>query len=135
LDGDLQGRPHRVTLPLVFVAVSGLCARLAHYWGEVAFNPWALLQSGLVQALLSVAWTLFAIAMMLYGVATQRRDRWFAGFGVLALVGVKLLLFDLRHSGTATWTASLIGIALLVLAAGYFAPAPPKAMDPTANPS
>ena len=32
--------------------------------------------------------------------------------------------------GTVTWTLTLIGVALLVLAASYFAPLPPRAEAP-----
>ena len=32
---------------------------------------------------------------------------------------------DVAGAGTLTWTATLLGVALLVLAAGYFAPLPP----------
>ena len=46
---------------------------------------------------------------------------------LLAVVGGKLLLFDASGRGTATWTLTLIGVALLVLAASYFAPLPPRA--------
>jgi uncharacterized membrane protein len=56
-----------------------------------------------------------------------RREVWFGGFGLLGIVGAKLLLFDATGRGTLTWTGTLIGVALLVLAASYFAPMPPKA--------
>lgn len=112
--------------PLVLAGVSGLAARLAHHWGGVPFAAGALLSSALMQALLSIFWTLLAIGLMIQAVKTRRRRRWFAGFALLAVVGVKLLFVDLAHSGSGTWTASLIGIALLVLAAGYFAPVPPS---------
>jgi uncharacterized membrane protein len=117
----------RLLLLLVFLGLSGLAARLAHHYGGVAFTPWALLGSALAQALLSILWTVLSIALMIFGARSRGRERWFAGFGLLAVVGGKLLLVDLIHSGTLTWTASLIGIALLVLAAAYFAPMPPKA--------
>ncbi|HVK56645.1 MAG TPA: DUF2339 domain-containing protein, partial [Burkholderiales bacterium] len=55
------------------------------------------------------------------------RSRWFLGFSLLAVVGAKLLFVDLANVGTAAWTGSLIAIAVLVLAASYFSPAPPKA--------
>ena len=48
-------------------------------------------------------------------------------FALLAVVGGKLLLFDASGRGTVTWTLTLIGVALLVLAASYFAPLPPRA--------
>jgi uncharacterized membrane protein len=127
LDGAPPAWGGRLLLLLAFLGFSGLAARLAHHWGGVPFTPWDLLDSALLQALLSIFWTVLSIALMISGARTCARDRWFAGFGLLALVGGKLLLVDLIHSGTLTWTASLIGIALLVLAAAYFAPMPPKA--------
>lgn len=36
------------------------------------------------------------------------------------------MMVDLSNKGTALWTVSLIGIALLIIAASYFSPAPPK---------
>jgi uncharacterized membrane protein len=126
LNHQLADWPARLMLILAFTGLSGLAARLAHHWGGVPFEADALLHSSLLQALLSMLWTALAIALMIHAARALRRERWFAGFGLLALVGAKLLFVDLGHSGTATWTASLIGIALLVLAAGYFAPAPPK---------
>ena len=42
------------------------------------------------------------------------------------MVGGKLLLFDAAGRGTLMWTGTLIGVAILVLAASYFAPLPPK---------
>ena len=61
------------------------------------------------------------------------RQGWYGGFALLAVVGVKLLAVDLANAGTAMWTGSLIGVALLVLAASYFAPVPPKAAVPAAD--
>jgi uncharacterized membrane protein len=118
--------PRWLALALALIGLAGLAARLAHHWGGVPFETDALMRSALWQALLSLLWTTFAIALMIRAARTFQRESWFAGFGLLAFVGAKLLLVDLGHSGTGAWTASLIGIALLVLAAGYFAPAPPK---------
>lgn len=118
--------PGWLAFPLALGGLAGLGARLAHHWWDVPFLVHELLASGVVQALVSIFWTVLAIALMIHAARASRRERWFAGFGLLALVGAKLLFVDLGHSGTGTWTASLIGIALLVLAAGYFAPVPPR---------
>lgn len=126
LDQNLAGWAGRLPVPLVLVGCIGLSARLAHHWWDVPFHADALMASGVFQAILSILWTVLAIALMIHAARALRRERWFAGFGLLALVGAKLLFVDLGHSGTGTWTASLIGIALLVLAAGYFAPVPPR---------
>ena len=126
LAGEPMVWPRWLALALALIGLAGLAARLAHHWGGVPFETDALMRSALWQALLSLLWTTFAIALMIRAARTFQRESWFAGFGLLAFVGAKLLLVDLGHSDTGAWTASLIGIALLVLAAGYFAPAPPK---------
>jgi hypothetical protein len=50
---------------------------------------------------------------------------WFIGMIAGAIVGAKLLLVDAANAGTVIWTGTLIGVALLVIAASYFAPRPP----------
>jgi uncharacterized membrane protein len=101
-------------------------ARLAHYWGDVPFQIDLLMHSYLMHAILSLIWTVTSISLMIYATQHSRRSVWFAGFSLLAIVGVKLMMIDLANKGTVMWTASLIGIALLVIAASYFSPAPPK---------
>ncbi len=119
------------TLPAAaFLWVSTLAARLAHNWGGVPFNWQILAHNPMMHALLSVIWTLVSIVLMIYASRQSSRKIWFVGFGLLAIVGAKLMLVDLRNTGTITWTASLFGIALLVIAASYFSPAPPKKAPP-----
>jgi len=110
----------------VFIWISGEAARLVHHWGGVPFEPSALFASAMLQASLSLLWTSIAMAMMIYATRHLLRTLWFGGFGLLAVVGVKLLMVDLSSKGTVTWTLSLLGIALLVIAASYFSPAPPR---------
>lgn len=109
-----------------FVWLSGLAARIAHHWGGVPFTAHALWHSTLLQALLTLLWTLLAIAAMIRAARAGERRLWQRGFGLLAVVGGKLLLVDLANAGTLLWTVSLLGVALLVLAAAYFAPVPPR---------
>lgn len=111
---------------LSLIGLMGLAARMAHHLGGVPFASDALFNSDMGQATLSLLWSLLAITVMIFGSRTRDRTRWFAGFSLLAVVGIKLLFIDLIHSGTAIWSASLIAIALLVLTAAYFSPMPPK---------
>lgn len=110
---------------LAFVWISCLAARIAHHWGGVPFRADALWHSTLLQAMLTLLWTLTAIAAMIRAAGIGVRRLWQAGFALLAVVGAKLLFVDLAGAGTLLWTGSLIGVALLVLAASYFAPVPP----------
>jgi uncharacterized membrane protein len=111
---------------LGFVWISTLAARIAHHWGGVPFEAHALFHSVLLQGLLTLLWSALAIGLMIRATRQGRRQGWYGGFVLLAVVGVKLLAVDLANAGTAMWSGSLIGVALLVLAAGYFAPVPPK---------
>ncbi|WP_232219881.1 DUF2339 domain-containing protein [Pseudogulbenkiania sp. MAI-1] len=110
---------------LAFVWISCLAGRIAHHWGGVPFEPDALWHSTLLQAMLTLLWTTTAIAAMIRAAGIGLRWLWQLGFALLAVVGAKLLFVDLANAGTLLWTGSLIGVALLVLAASYFAPVPP----------
>jgi uncharacterized membrane protein len=111
---------------LIFIWISTMAARIAHHYGNVAFTFNALVGSTLFQATLSLLWTLIAIVIMIMAARKMRRSMWFGGLGLLAVVGTKLLLVDFPNKGTIAWTASLIGIGILLLGASYFAPRPPN---------
>jgi uncharacterized membrane protein len=110
----------------VFLWLTTLAGRMAHYWGDVPFEFDVLMHSYLMHAILSLIWTATSISLMIYATQHSQRKVWFVGFSLLAIVGVKLMMIDLANKGTVMWTASLISIALLVIAASYFSPAPPK---------
>jgi uncharacterized membrane protein len=114
---------------LGFVWISTLAARIAHHWGGVSFEAHALFHSALLQGMLTLLWSAVAIGLMIRATRQGSREGWYGGFALLAVVGVKLLAVDLANAGTAMWTGSLIGVALLVLAASYFAPVPLKAAE------
>ena len=115
-----------VVVAMAFIWLSALAGRIAHHWGGVPFAAGPLLQSTLFHALLTLLWTITAIATLILASRRGLRVAWFGGITLLGIVGAKLLLFDAAGRGTLTWAATLIGVALLVLAAGYFAPLPPE---------
>ena len=124
---DVVGRFTALPAALGFVWISTLAARIAHHWGGVRFESHALFHSALLQGMLTLLWSALAIGLMIRATRQGSRQGWYGGFALLAVVGIKLLAVDLANAGTAMWTGSLIGVALLVLAASYFAPVPPKA--------
>lgn len=105
--------------------VSALAARGVHHLAGVAWSAAAMFQSTLLQATLSLTWTVSALALMVWATRRGARTLWFAGFALLAAVGAKMLMVDLAGAGTAEWTGSLLGIGVLILAASYLAPVPP----------
>lgn len=111
---------------IAFIWLSTLAARIVHAWGGVPFELSAMMRSTLFQMLLTLFWTITSIAAMIIASRRGKRELWFGGFTLLGVVGAKLLLFDTAGRGTLMWTGTLIGVAVLVLAASYFAPLPPN---------
>lgn len=111
---------------IAFIWLSTLAARIVHAWAGVSFELAAMLRSTLFQMLLTLFWTVTSISAMIIASRRSSRELWFGGFALLGVVGAKLLLFDAAGRGTLMWTGTLIGVAVLVLAASYFAPLPPR---------
>ncbi len=54
---------------------------------------------------------------------------WLVGAVLLAVVVGKLFLIDLSNTGTVERVVSFIGVGILVIVIGYFAPVPPKSEE------
>ena len=100
--------------------------RTLHHWVGIPFRLEQMLQSTLVQACLSLFWTTLALGAMLFATRRSLRPLWLVGGALLAVVVVKLFLVDLSRVGTVERIVSFIGVGLLLLVIGYFAPVPPK---------
>lgn len=113
----------------LFALFTAVVMRSAHHWGGVPFEWDALLESMLVQACLSIVWTLIALGLMIGGHLRHRREVWLVGAGLIALVVAKLIFVELSNRGGLARIVSFIGVGVLLLVVGYFAPLPPKRVD------
>ena len=127
--GGLVGLLFAVLGGLTFVWISAGAARTVHHWLGVPFVWDRLVDSVALQASWSILWTLLALGLMIHATRRGLRTLWFAGFSLLGVVGLKLMLVDTAHVNTLGRTVSLLGVALLVIVASYFAPTPPKAAE------
>ena len=109
-----------------FLWLNTMLLRTIHHWTGVPYAFDALTRSTLVQASVSVFWTVCALAMTVW--ATRRRSRplWFTGAALLGVTVVKLFMFDLSHVNGLARIVSFIGIGLMLLLIGYLSPLPPK---------
>lgn len=114
----------------LFAFFTALVMRTAHHWGGVPFQLDALLESMLVQAGLSIVWTLIALGLMIGGHLRHRREVWLIGAALIALVVAKLFFVELSNRGGLARIVSFIGVGGLLLVVGYFAPLPPKRAEP-----
>ncbi|MBU6958709.1 DUF2339 domain-containing protein [Pseudomonas sp. CVAP len=118
----------------LFAFFTALVMRSAHHWAGVPYELDALLESMLVQAGLSIVWTLIALSLMIGGHLRHRREVWLVGAALIALVVAKLVFVELSNRGGLARIVSFIGVGVLLLVVGYFAPLPPKRAEPTPGP-
>lgn len=113
----------------LFAFFTVLVMRAAHHWSGVPFQADALLESMMVQAGLSIVWTLIALGLMIGGHVRHRREVWLIGAALIAVVVAKLFLVELSNRGGLARIVSFIGVGVLLLVVGYFAPLPPKRVE------
>ncbi|MFC4274099.1 DUF2339 domain-containing protein [Achromobacter aloeverae] len=141
LDLRPAGKPYGRGSPLpralaaltAFVWLNAMLLRTLHHWSGVAYDLDALSASTLVQAAVSVFWTVCALATMILATRRGSRPLWFTGAGLLAITVVKLFLFDLSYLSGISRIVAFIGIGVLLLLIGYFSPLPPRKTGATEN--
>jgi hypothetical protein len=119
---------HRVVLAALFglFLLTMIVARAVHHWAGVPFTLERLAASTVLQSSLSIVWGATGLGAMLIGARGKRRAVWVAGASLMGLVVVKLFLVELGDSGTLARVVSFLGVGLLLLVVGYFAPVPPR---------
>ena len=125
-------RTNPATAQLGFAALGLLLltaavARAVHHLGGVPFELERLAESTILQAALSMVLGTAALAGMLLGARSGRREVWLAGGALMTIVVAKLFVVELGNTGTVGRVVSFLGVGVLLLVVGYFAPAPPRA--------
>ena len=115
-----------VAAVLLLFWVTFATLRTLHHWADVPWSLAGMWTSRVVQAALSLVWSVFALAAMV--VANRRRYRvaWVAGAALLAVVVAKLFFVDLSQVGGVERIVSFMGVGVLLLVVGYMAPVPPR---------
>jgi len=88
-----------------------------------------MLRSMLVQAALSLFWSVLALCTMVIATRLRMRVLWITGAALMGAVVVKLFLVDLSNIGGIERIVSFIGVGLLMLLIGYLSPVPPRAQE------
>ncbi|KAB0784612.1 DUF2339 domain-containing protein, partial [Pseudomonas aeruginosa] len=128
VDGNASARLGRQALAgaSLFALLTLAVCRAAHHLAGVPFQAEALAASMLVQAGLSLVWTLCALGLTIAGTRLGRRDLWMVGAALVGVVVVKLFFVELGNSGSLERIISFIGVGVLLLVVGYFSPLPPR---------
>ncbi len=102
-------------------------ARTVHHWAGVPYDADSLAASTTFQSALSIVWGVTGLAAMVFGARSRKRSVWLAGAALMTVVVAKLFLVDLGNTATLARVVSFLGVGLLLLVVGYFAPVPPRA--------
>ncbi len=113
----------------LFVLLTAMVMRTVHHWSGVPYQLDALLASMRVQAGLSIVWTLIALPLMVVGNRLGRRELWLIGAALIAVVVAKLFFVELNNRGGLERIVSFIGVGVLLLVVGYFAPLPARTKE------
>jgi len=110
---------------LVFAWLNGTLLRTLHHYTGIPYVLEPMLRSLLVQAALSLFWSIGGVALMTLAARSSRRALWFVGAALMTAVVAKLFLVDLSGVGTLERIVSFLGVGLLLMLVGYMAPMPP----------
>jgi uncharacterized membrane protein len=114
---------------IVFLWLNFTLFRIAHHWFAVPYKATALYHSGLVQAAVSIFWTLSGVILTVFANRKQVRSVWIAGAVLLGLAVLKLFVIDLSELGSLARIISFLVVGFLLTSIGYFAPLPDKNDD------
>ncbi len=115
-----------IVLGGAFLTYTCIVLRGVHHFADVPYAFGPMMHSMVAQACLSLAWSLCAIGLMIAGNRVQRREIWIAGAVLVTLVLVKLFFIELSNRGGLERIISFIGVGVLLLVVGYFAPVPAR---------
>jgi uncharacterized membrane protein len=113
----------------LFFWLNAVLLRTLHHWGGVPYRFDAMMRSMLVQAALSIFWTVLALALMWFANRRAQRTLWVVGACLMGAVVGKLFLVDQSNIGGIERIVSFIAVGLLMLGIGYFTPLPPRRTD------
>jgi len=113
-----------IAMAFAFLWLNAIALRTLHHWFGIDWSFRALWETTLVQAVLSLLWTLIALAAMVIANRARARSGWVVGAALLAVVVAKLFVVDLSRVGSIERIVSFIGVGLLLLLIGYLAPVP-----------
>ncbi len=117
----------RIWIPYValsFIFINTIWLRICHHFFAVPWSGEQLFDSSLVQTGYAILWSTLALIMMISGHRRARRGLWMLGAALLGLTILKLGAVDVWNRGGLARVVAFIGVAVLILIIGYFAPLP-----------
>jgi uncharacterized membrane protein len=127
--GDSPALTYFALGAIAFIGLNGSLLRALHHWAAIPYDLETMLRSTLVQAALSIFWSVLALCAMMAATRLRVRALWIVGASLMAVVVAKLILVDLSNTGTVERIVSFIGVGVLMLLIGYISPVPPRTSE------
>ncbi len=129
VEPSLRWVPWAIPAALGFYWLNMALFKGFYHLAQVPFTAHAQLGSIKVQSGLSLLWSVTATLAMLLGARRAWRKVWLAGAVLMGLTVLKLFATDLSGTGTVARIVAFIGVGLILLLVGYFAPVPPATAE------
>lgn len=123
-DGRLRWRLQVGGLAAAYVWFNLILLRSAAQYRDIPYRVEELAASQFVQAMLSLVWCTSALVLMRHAASKVMPKAWCVGAVLLGVVVIKLCTFDLSNSGSLARVVSFVGVGILMVLVGYFAPFP-----------
>lgn len=108
-----------------FIWLTWIALRSVHSYFGIAYNM-TIFNSMITQTALSILWAVIGFTLTIIASKTAKRTYWIIGGSLLIIVVIKMLVFDMSGVNNLTRVVSFIGVGVILLLVGYFAPVPPK---------
>ncbi|MES2682472.1 MAG: DUF2339 domain-containing protein [Pseudomonadota bacterium] len=118
---------------LAFLWMNAALVRGLHYGIDTPLFGQGAMHSTVLQAALSMFWSLLAFLGMLLASRRGLRPVWLVGAALMAVVVAKLFLVDTAGSGTLARIVAFFTVGGVLLVTGYFSPLPPAKPEPAAR--
>lgn len=107
------------------VWITWLSLRSVHSIVNIDYNL-DIFSSNITQTTLSIIWSIIGLGLTIVASKLSERQHWITGMSLLGLVIIKMIVIDMSSINGFTRVVSFIGVGIILLLIGYFAPVPPK---------
>lgn len=112
-----------------FIVLNFTLFRTLHFRFGLEYTPHSIMESALAQTCISILWGICGMGIMILSAKKLWRPVWISGTAIIAILVIKLFIFDTAGIGTIERIVAFISVGIVLLITGYFAPVPPTSSN------
>ncbi len=118
-----------------FAVLNFTLFRTLYFRFGLEYAPDTIIESALAQTCISILWGVCGMGIMILSARKMWRPVWISGSAIIAVLVIKLFIFDTAGIGTIERIVAFISVGIVLLITGYFAPVPPSKLNPEEQPA